>query len=75
MARTLVMSAAIGLAGWASVNWIDGFVGVAVGAVASIGLLALLAPTLGVVPADDAHWAEDAFGGLVGRLARLCAAG
>jgi O-antigen/teichoic acid export membrane protein len=75
MARALVMSAAIGLAGWASVTWIDGFTGVAVGAVASMGVLALLAPTLGVVPADDARWAEDAFGGRVGRLARFCAAG
>jgi O-antigen/teichoic acid export membrane protein len=74
MARVLVMSGGIGLAGWAGIHWVDGFPGIAVGAVASLGALALLAPTLGVVPADDARWAEDAFGGRVGRIARLCAA-
>ena len=62
-----------GLAGWAVVRSLDGFPGVALAAGAELGTFLLLAPTLHIVSADDAKWAEQAIGGLLGRLIRLCA--
>ena len=71
--RVLAMSVVAGLAGWAVVESLDGFSGIALAAVAELGALLLLAPTLRIVSADDATWAEEAIGGLLGRLIRLCA--
>ena len=73
--RIAAVSVGVGLAGWGSVNWVDGFPGVALGAVASVAVFALLASALGIVAAEDASWAEQAFGGRIGRLVRVCAAG
>ena len=67
------MSVLAGLAGWAVVESLDGFPGIALAAVAELGAFLLLAPTLRIVSADDATWAEEAIGGLLGRLIRLCA--
>jgi hypothetical protein len=53
------------------VSWLDGSTGLAVGAVASVVAFAALATTLRIVPADDASWAEQAFGGRIGQLARF----
>jgi hypothetical protein len=60
----------VGLAGWASVNWLDGFPGLAVGLAASVVAFAALATTLRIVPSDDARWAEQSFGDRVGRVVR-----
>jgi O-antigen/teichoic acid export membrane protein len=73
--RIAAVSVGVGLAGWGLVHWVDGFSGVALGAVASVAVFALLASALGIVAAEDAKWAEQAFGGLIGRLARVCAVG
>jgi len=72
-ARVLAMSVLAGLAGWAVVRSLDGFPGVALAAGAELGTFLLLAPTLHIVSVDDAKWAEQAIGGLLGRLIRLCA--
>ncbi len=71
--RVLAMSVLAGLAGWAVVESLDGFPGIALAAGAELGAFLLLAPTLRIVSADDAKWAEQAIGGLLGRLIRLCA--
>jgi hypothetical protein len=71
--RALLASAGVGLTGWATVSWIDGFSGLAVGLLASIVAFAALATTLRIVPADDASWAEQSFGTRVGRLVRSLA--
>ena len=68
--RAVLASAGVGLAGWASVNWLDGFPGLAVGLAASVVAFAALATTLRIVPSDDARWAEQSFGDRVGRVVR-----
>jgi len=73
--RIAAVSAGVGLAGWGLVNWVDGFPGVALGAVASIAVFAVLASALGIVADEDATWAEQALGERIGRLVRVCAAG
>ena len=73
LVRVLMMTVLVGLAGWAVVRSIDGFPGVALAAGAELGAFVVLAPTLRIVSADDAEWADQAVGGLLGRLIRLCA--
>jgi O-antigen/teichoic acid export membrane protein len=73
--RAVLTSAGVGLVGWATVSWLDGFTGLAAGAAASLVAFAALATTLRIVAPDDARWAEQAFGGRVGRLARMCSSG
>jgi O-antigen/teichoic acid export membrane protein len=70
LVRTLIASVGVGFAGWACVSRLDGFPGLAVGALASLVAFVALATTLQIVPTDDARWAEQAFGGWIGRLAR-----
>jgi O-antigen/teichoic acid export membrane protein len=68
--RAALVSAGVGLAGWAAVSWLDGFPGLVAGLAASVVAFAALAVTLRLVPSDDADWAEHSFGGRIGRLAR-----
>jgi O-antigen/teichoic acid export membrane protein len=72
--RAAAASAGAGIAAWAVVSSLDGFPGLALGGAAALVAFAALAPSLRIVAADDARWAEQAFGGRVGRIARLCAA-
>ncbi len=73
--RAVTLSVGVGLAGWGGVEWIEGFPGLAAGAAASLAAFAVLAPTLRIVAADDARWAEQSFGRRVGRLVRLVSSG
>jgi len=69
--RAFLVSAGVGLAGWAAVSRLDGFPGLAVGLAASTVAFVALATIVKIVPSDDARWAEEAFGGRLGRLVRL----
>ena len=70
LVRNLVASALAGLAGWAVVGSIDGFVGVAAAAVALVLAYAALAVLLRPLPAEDARWLEEAIP--VRGIARIC---
>jgi O-antigen/teichoic acid export membrane protein len=75
LVRNLVASGIAGLAGWAVVQSLDGFSGVAAAAVALVLAYAVLAAVLRPLPADDARWLEEAIpirG--IARICRLCAA-
>jgi O-antigen/teichoic acid export membrane protein len=68
--RAALTSAGVGLAGWATISWLDGFPGLAAGLAVSVIAFAALATTLRIIPADDASWAEQSFGTRVGRFVR-----
>jgi O-antigen/teichoic acid export membrane protein len=68
--RVVLVSAGVGLVGWAAITWLDGIPGLAVGLAASVVAFAALATTLRIVPSDDARWAEQSFGARVGRVVR-----
>jgi O-antigen/teichoic acid export membrane protein len=77
LARAAAASAAAALAGWLTIKFLDGAVGVALGALAAVMVFVGLAAVLRILPPDDAAWLDDAIGrrlrGQVGRFCRLCA--
>jgi peptidoglycan biosynthesis protein MviN/MurJ (putative lipid II flippase) len=74
LARNLVAAGVAGFAGWAALQWLDGFSGLAVAAAALTVAYAALTVALRVLPADDAAWLEETLGNrFVTRVTRLCA--
>lgn len=73
--RTVAVSLAAGLAGWAVLDWIGGLGGLCAGAVAASAVFVAGGWALRIVSADDARWIDESFGrrlwGSVGLFARL----
>lgn len=74
--RSAAAAAAAGAGGWVGVTAVDGAAGIAAGIAGGIAAYLAAAPVMRILPHDDAHWLDDAFGqllgGRVGQALRRC---
>jgi O-antigen/teichoic acid export membrane protein len=69
--RAAVASAGAGAVAWGVLELVGGAAGVVAGVLAGLAAFAALAVTLRVLPADDARWLAESFGGRAATIARL----